>query len=319
MKAFMIAIGEHEKLAAITSVAFTWATGLDVEIVTDLRGAADPWSAKIAPLSNEQHLVVDADLLFFRKAVIPEVPVDVFGACPLQRYGRPMADASAAYGGGPAPGDWVSTGLFIASSAHHEAMALARSWMHDGKQHVEEEGRLNCALHQLGLRIARLPQALNVQVMQNVLKAKTMHCGCGKTFPEKVRETHYYLAHHAHAELRSLLATQGLFDAEKHRESERALRVSRRPTLVARVSEPDLLERGNDDIAEVVGAHGTPDFAGVAEFKNMAQLVRQHIYEQHGFPGAIIAVDDGAIKVEADETVTARLRDLGRVAGDESK
>lgn len=171
MRAFTIATGDYATLARITAACFEWSTGLAPTIVTDCPNG--PHAAKLTLPDEEPYLFFDADLLFRKKVVLPDVSRAEFAAAPLTFSLRGQRALASRF---RLPRPLLSTGMFIAHPGHRAIMKRASELLLAPPLPVSghEEPWLNVALAESGAAIQRLPGELNQQAIKNVY-ATTLH------------------------------------------------------------------------------------------------------------------------------------------------
>jgi hypothetical protein len=302
MKAFTIATGEYAELARITAVCFEWSTGLAPTILTDV---ADPFEAKLQLPDGEQYVFLDADVMFRKRWVIPEVPLDTFAAAPLQMIERGLHAIGKRH---ELPKSMLSTGLFISSSAHAPVTARARELMRTPNESTAgDETWLNIALHEAQTPILVLPQDVNVQLVTSVYATALHFCG-ERGAKAKFAAVRYNLEHHAPDELREFLRDRGVGDfVRPSPRGRRALGADGRTPIPAPVGSANLAASRGNRIAKVVGAHGTFPPIGVIEPVDVPKLVSEDVDKQDGIAAAGLAVEDGApLGVEDDGSQPGR-------------
>ncbi len=210
MKAFTLATGGYAPLARITATCFEWATGIAPTVITATSNGAH--AAKLTLPDEKQYLFFDADILFRRKVQLPEVPPEAFAAARLGFGLRGQRELAERF---RLPRPMLSTGLFIASSAHRAVMGRATELLHESPVQVSghEEPWLNVALAERSTPLRRLPNDLNQQAIKSAF-ATTLHF-CQEPGPSrKLAAVHYHLSRHAPGELRAFLAERGVWGTQ---------------------------------------------------------------------------------------------------------
>lgn len=195
----MIATGEYAELAKLTAPALQWALGINVGVFAP---TGDPCRAKLTLPDDEQYLFVDADVLFIRKVVLPQVPHAAFAGIRALAFERGLKDILAKYPANPSL--FVNTGFFIASDAHRDVMKRAREIFDERQTKLAEETALNIALQETEAeRMALSPRLCPHQDWQ--AGCASGHMCAVRGVRKKLIAIRYLAFNHAPAGLREIL------------------------------------------------------------------------------------------------------------------